>query len=190
MRPEANHNDGKIVKTFRNFIFSEKHNPEEARFHEECENRFRRERTPENIADVARVARPVRAELKFKHDARGDAEGENQRKNFCPVIGERTPFRSFKFVGEALNNYQKHTQADRKRREQKVKSGGEGELNSSKQFGFHNGFIIEMVSFPSAREFFQGTGSKTGSNDFFFAFPLIKKKTFPPQNSLAHVFFS
>ena len=151
MRAQAHHDDGKIMEAFRDFFASEKDDAQKARFHEKRENRFRGERAPEHVADEARIPRPVRAELEFEHDARGDAEREDQRENFRPKIRQRAPDRVFRLQGETLRDDEEDAQTYRQRREQEVKSGGQRELDAGKQFGIHNGTILKRAFPPSKK---------------------------------------
>ena len=63
---------------------AEQQHRQETRFEEEREDALRRQRAAEHVAHVARVGRPVRAELELHHDARRHADGEGQREDPRP----------------------------------------------------------------------------------------------------------
>jgi hypothetical protein len=63
---------------------AEQQHGQETGFEEEREDALRRQRAAEHVADVARVGRPVRAELELHHDARRHADGEREREDLGP----------------------------------------------------------------------------------------------------------
>ena len=84
MRAETDHAGREKMQFASDLVPAEKQNREKTGFEKKGENAFRRERAAKNIADEARIRRPVRAEFKFHHDARRDADGECQREHFRP----------------------------------------------------------------------------------------------------------
>jgi len=54
---------------------AEQPQPEEGRLEEECRQALHRQRTSEDIAHEARVARPVHPELELLHDPGDDSDG-------------------------------------------------------------------------------------------------------------------
>ena len=76
--------------------------PEEGRLQEEREQALHGERRPEDVADVARVDRPVHAELELLDDARDDADREVDQEELPEEPGGTLPGGITGAVGRGL----------------------------------------------------------------------------------------
>ena len=79
---------------------AKKEQAHEGGFQKEGHQSFQSKRGAENIADVVAVIAPVHAELKFHHDAGGDAHGEIDAEQPAPEFRHVTPERT---AGEHIN---------------------------------------------------------------------------------------
>ncbi len=67
---------------------SEKHDPEEAGFEEECGQHLVGHERADDRSDPLRIHRPVRAELVGHHDAGDHPHAEGHREDFHPILEE------------------------------------------------------------------------------------------------------
>ncbi len=110
---------------------------EEAGLEEEGEDALGGERRAEDVADEARVGRPVRAELELHDDAGGDADGEVEREDLGPELRRGLVEGLLRAQEPALEVDQHHTHADRQRREDVVEHDGQRELEAGQQDDVH-----------------------------------------------------
>jgi hypothetical protein len=81
---QRHHAGGHEVQLRADLVPPEEQHREEARLEEEGKHALRRQRAPEHVAHIARIRRPVRAELELQHDARRHAEREGEREDLGP----------------------------------------------------------------------------------------------------------
>ena len=114
---------------------------QKTRFEKESENPLRRQRAAKNIADKTGIGRPVRAKLKFHHDAGGDTERKSQREDLGPEPGHLV----IKLVAgpdpKSLHDDQVHAETDAQRGIDVMKGNGKGELNTGEEKNVHGLYI-------------------------------------------------
>src|SRR6266508_2639405 len=116
----------------RNFAFTENPNAQECGFQEECQQGFYGERCTENIANIARILRPVHTELKLLHDTCYHANGKVDQEQFAPELGHFMPGFVFGLVVASLHECYEPPQPQCQRDEQPVVDSVESKLQSRK----------------------------------------------------------
>ena len=138
MRPQAHHASREEMDFGADPVPAEEQHREEARFEEEREDALRRQRAAEHIAHIARVGRPVRAELELQHDARRHADGERQREDPRPEPRHLVVERVAVLEPQPFHDHQHQPQPDAQRRIQVMEPARQRELNPGEQQHIHN----------------------------------------------------
>ena len=111
---------------------AEQQHGEKTGFEEEREDALRRQRAAEHVADEARIRRPVRAELKFHHDARRHADGEREREHLRPEPRHLVIDRIFGLEPQPFHDDEHDAQPDAQRRINIMKRNRRPELDARK----------------------------------------------------------
>ena len=110
--------------------FAEYPDTQEGGFQKESHQGFDGQRRAENVANVARIFRPVHAKLEFLDDARDNADGEVDQKQLAPELGQHAPGFIPGLVVSCLKISDKPPQSQGERDEQKVVHSRQTELPS------------------------------------------------------------
>ena len=125
---DARHPCGEQVGTLAHLVPSEEHDGEERGLHEECQDALDGERSAEDVAHEPRIVTPIRTELELQDDARGDAHGKVDGKEFHPELGGTFPELVFLNHVKGFHGCHNHRQPEGERHENPMVTGGEGEL--------------------------------------------------------------
>ncbi len=131
-RSEGDHAGGEEVHLLSDFVPTEDEHGKEAALQKKGEDSFRRQSAAEDIPHKAAVVRPIRAELKFHHDAGGHADGEVERVNPGPEACRRMVFLVTGPEVATLKKHEDDAHADREGREEIMKHDRECELKPRK----------------------------------------------------------
>jgi hypothetical protein len=119
------------------FVPPKKQNGEESTFEKKGENSLRGERTAKNIADEARIGRPVRAEFKLQNNPCSYADGKGQCEDPGPIPGHVVEENVPRLQPNTLHNDEADPKANTQWREQIVKSRRKSELHTRKCLNVH-----------------------------------------------------
>ena len=116
---------------------AEEENGQEARLEEEGEDALGGQGAAEDVADVARVGGPIRAELKFHDDAGGNADGEGEREHLRPEAGHLVIELLAGGDPQAFHDDKHEAKPDTQRRVDVMERDGERKLDAGEKEHVH-----------------------------------------------------
>ena len=129
MRAEDDKRGGEEPEARAEAAAAEEHQAQETALQEEGEDALGGQQTPKDVADEARIARPVHAELEFLHDAGGDAHGEDEAVDLEPVERELAPLLLFRAHVEHAEDHEDDAKSHRDGRVDVVEADRQSELD-------------------------------------------------------------
>ena len=125
--------DAREVQALGQLVPAEDPQADEGRLEEEGHQALEGERGAEDVADEARVRRPVHAELELLHDAGDDAHREVDQEDLAEEPREVQPLQVARAVPRGLEDRDRQRHAERERHEQEVVQRRQAELPSRQQ---------------------------------------------------------
>ncbi len=119
------------------FFQPKKKDRQKSRLKKKSKNAFGREGTPEHIADIAGIVRPVGPKLEFHHDPGDDAHGEHKTEHPDPELGHALVKGILRFEKDTFHHNEDHAQTDTDRREYIMERNCQRELNAGEQHKIH-----------------------------------------------------
>jgi hypothetical protein len=145
-RAEGGAPDRGEMQPGREQIPTEDPQSEEGRLEEEGDEALHGERRSEDVADEARVGRPVHPELEFLDDAGDDPDGEGNQHQSSPEAAGAIPYGATLGppapVGQRLHRGHHERQPDRDRDDLVVVDGQRRELPSGQAVGAHDQTLL------------------------------------------------
>jgi hypothetical protein len=151
-RAQRHHQRGEPAHERRDALAAEDQQPEEARLEEEGEDALGRQRSAEDVADEARVGRPVGAELELHDDAGRDPDHKGHGEQAEPEVGGAAIDVPAGAPARGLQQGNEQRQPDGDGREQEVEHDGQRELQP-RQPDYVHGTSMRTMAPPSARPF-------------------------------------
>ncbi len=130
---------------------AEEEQADERRFEEERHQPFDGERHAEDVADVVRVVRPVRAELEFERDARRHAHREVDPEELAPELGHVLVDLLARHHVDGFHDDEQPGHAERERNEQEMVERCDAELQTRQidDFATYHGGLPQWVRMAS-----------------------------------------
>ena len=131
------HPDREEMHALRDAPFTEDPDADEDRLEEESDQCFYGEQCAEDIADEARILRPVHAELEFLHQPGDHAHAKVDQKEFAPKFCHAPPAFFAGAVIHGLEDGDEPDQPEGEGHEQKVQGGGDAKLDTREGDNVH-----------------------------------------------------